>query len=187
MGGRPIRLKTSFRSVKGGRFLGQRDGLDSLLKPAKETPTGYQGLPGDGPSAGSLGLRYFFQYALGTWCLVTGVGKLLDLPSYVQLLRSYDGLPEPVLRPLALVLPLVELKVANWLLGGRRVRWGAAASTCLHVFYIAWTTAAMIRHLSILNCGGFGVFLARPLGWNTVIEYAFLFASSAALFKLAPL
>jgi hypothetical protein len=39
--------------------------------------------------------------------------------------------------------------------------------------------------LKLSNCGCFGVFLARPLDWGTVVEDGVMAALSAALLLLA--
>jgi hypothetical protein len=44
------------------------------------------------------------------------------------------------------------------------------ASGAMHFAYAGWSAVALLRGLRLDNCGCFGVFLARPLGWETVAE-----------------
>jgi hypothetical protein len=115
----------------------------------------------------------------------TAIGKLLDLPGFVQVLRTYQALPEFALWPVALGMPLAELLVAAWLVAGRRLRGAAFASAGLHAAYAVWSAAAVLRGLKLPNCGCFGVFLRRPLGWHTVFEDVAMLAISLALAALA--
>jgi hypothetical protein len=64
----------------------------------------------------------------------------------------------------------VEFVLAVYL--WRRLRPVHTARTCalLHIGFAAWAAIALLRGLHIPNCGCFGVFLARPLGWYTVLE-----------------
>ena len=115
----------------------------------------------------------------------TAVGKLLDLPGFVEVLRTYRALPEIGLWPVAIGMPAVELVVAVWLLTGRRPAAAALASAGLHAAYAVWSAIAVLRGLKLANCGCFGVFLKRPLGWHTVVEDAGMVGLSLTLAALA--
>jgi uncharacterized membrane protein YphA (DoxX/SURF4 family) len=128
-----------------------------------------------------LALRLF----IGLVLLSTGVGKLLDVPGFARVLATYDVLPDGLLPPLALAVPLAELAVAAWLFSGRRLPGAGAASAAMHLAYAAWSAAALWRGLRLDNCGCFGVFLARPLGWRTVAEDLVMTGLSVALVALA--
>ena len=101
-----------------------------------------------------------------------GGGKLLDVPGFADVLRSYRALPEGLVPPLSLAVPLAELALGAWLLSGPRLAAASLVSAAMHVVYAAWSAAGLARGLRLENCGCFGVFLARPLtGW-TVLEYS---------------
>ncbi len=62
----------------------------------------------------------------------------------------------------------------------------AAAAVVLHFAYGLWSAATILRGLHLSNCGCFGVFWPRPLGWSTVLEDLVLMAASFGLAVLAP-
>jgi hypothetical protein len=129
-------------------------------------------------------LRRFLQYAIGLILLATSIGKMLDVQGFIAVLRTYDTFAEVTLSVVALIFVISELKVAELLLFGHKLVWGAAASVAMHLFFTAGATLSMIRGLDIPNCGCFGVFLARPLTWGTVVEDLIMLTASVVLFIL---
>ncbi len=127
----------------------------------------------------------FLRVAIGVILLATAVGKLLDVGGFARVLGTYRALPEASLRPLAVLIPIAELVLAMWLFSGRALVASALTSTAAHLAYATWSAAAIERGLKLANCGCFGVFLARPLGWGTVAEDLVLVAASVALLLLA--
>lgn len=128
-----------------------------------------------------LGLRLF----LGAVLLATAAGKLADVRGFAGVLRAYEAFPEGGLLPLAAAIPIAELALALWLFSGRGLKGAAVAALTMHVLYAAWAALTLTRGLQLSNCGCFGVFLARPLGWRTVVEDLILAGASAALLAAA--
>jgi hypothetical protein len=54
----------------------------------------------------------------------------------------------------------------------------------MHALYAAWSAVSVLRGLKLPNCGCFGVFLVRPLGWSTVFEDLVLVGASLGLWVL---
>ena len=131
--------------------------------------------------AGALALRLF----IGAVLLATSAGKLLDVRGFAGVLKTYEAFPERVLLPLAFAIPLAELGLAVWLLSGRGLAGAALASAAMHAAYGAWSATSLLRGLELANCGCFGVFLARPLGWRTVVEDGVMVGLSLWLAVLA--
>jgi Methylamine utilisation protein MauE len=129
----------------------------------------------------AFGLRVF----LGLILLATAVGKLADVRGFAGVLRTYEAFPEASLLPLAAAIPIVELSLALLLFSGRGLQGAALAALTLHVLYAAWAALTLARGLQLSNCGCFGVFLARPLGWRTVLEDLVLAGLSAMLLAAA--
>ncbi len=125
------------------------------------------------------------RFAIAAVLLATSVGKLLDLPGFTRVLETHRAFPPWALTPVAVAVPLTELALGLWLISGRRLAAAAVASGSLHLLYGAWAAAHVLRGLDIPNCGCFGVFLARPLTWRTVVEDLVLVALSALLAILA--
>jgi len=122
---------------------------------------------------------------IGMVLFATAIGKLLDVRGFARILGSYQALPEALLLPLALTIPIAELVLAIWLFFGLRLAGAAMTSAALHFAYAAWSAAGVLRGLRLPNCGCFGVFLARPLDWSTVAEDIVMVGLSLWLLTLA--
>jgi hypothetical protein len=117
--------------------------------------------------------------------LATGIGKLLDVPGFQSVLRSYQALPEWTIVPVSIGFVLVELRLAEYLIFGRNLRRAAMLSLLLHAAFTFWAVMTLLRGIEVPNCGCFGVFLARPLTWGTVGEDLFMVSISGLLWYLA--
>ena len=131
------------------------------------------------------GVRAFLRFGLGAILLATATGKLADLPGFVDVLRTYRAFADAALLPIALGVSAGELALAIWLFSGRRLFAAAITSIVMHAVYSGWSAASVLRGLRLENCGCFGVFLKRPLGWPTVAEDLALVGLSAALAGLS--
>ena len=129
--------------------------------------------------------RGFLRFAIGAILLVSAGGKLLDIAGFAGVLKTYAAFPDAILLPLSLAIPLAELALALWLFSGQFLAAAAAASVVMHFLYAAWSAISVLRGLRLSNCGCFGVFWPRPLGWTTVLEDLVLMAASLALAILA--
>ena len=107
---------------------------------------------------------------VGAVLLATGVGKLLDVPGFARVLAPYEVFPDALLVPVAAAVTAAEILLAFWLLSGRRPFAAAVAALAMHLVYAGWSAAGVLRGLKLPNCGCFGVFWPRPLGWSTVFE-----------------
>jgi len=131
------------------------------------------------------GARGFLRFAIAGVLLVTAAGKLLDVPGFAAVLDSYRALPAWSLVPIAVMVPVAELALGAWLVFGRALRAAANASAAMHAAYGVWAAATLARGVIVPNCGCFGVFLARPLTWGTVLEDGVMVGASLALALLA--
>lgn len=125
------------------------------------------------------------RFAIAAILLGTAVGKLLDVPGFAAVLETYRALPTGALMPLAVAIPAGELLLAAWLFSGWKLSAAAVASAGMHLAYAAWSAITILRGLKLANCGCFGAYLKRPLGWSTVAEDLGLVAASALLFSLS--
>ena len=129
--------------------------------------------------------RQFLRFAIGAILLVTAAGKLLDIPGFADVLKTYKAFPDRILFSLALAVPLAELALALWLFSGRFLVAAAITSVVMHLAYAVWSAVSVLRGLRLSNCGCFGVFWPRPLGWTTVAEDLVMTAASFGLVVLA--
>lgn len=135
---------------------------------------------GAGRARACLALRWL----IGLLLLGTALGKALDLPAFVDVVGSYDFLPEALQWPAATALVVAEAALGAWLLSGRFVPLALGAAVALHLGYAAFTETAVLRGLGLTNCGCFGRFFARPLEWYTPLEDVAVAALAAAALLL---
>ena len=127
----------------------------------------------------------FLQYFIASVLLLTGIGKLLDVPGFVEVLITYQAIPGWGLHLVAVTMVLVELRISEWLFRDKTLVLGALSSLMLHAIFTLWATITLIRGVSVHNCGCFGVFFVRPLTILTVVEDLVLVAGSFFLLRLA--
>ena len=115
-------------------------------------------------------MRRALRFLIGATLAVTAAGKLLDVGGFARVIGTYQVFPDTALLPVALLIPAAELALAAWLFSGARLFAAALAALGMHLVYAGWAASAVARGLQLSNCGCFGVFLPRPLGWATVVE-----------------
>lgn len=117
--------------------------------------------------------------------LASSIGKLLDMPGFYSIVRTYQMMPEWFVIPSAWGLTLFELFLGLALLSRAWFRW-VWLLLPLHLFYLLGLSQALLRGLNIPNCGCFGVYWGRPLTPYTLVEDLILLALAFLLFKLSP-
>ncbi|MEP7132425.1 MAG: MauE/DoxX family redox-associated membrane protein [Acidobacteriota bacterium] len=142
--------------------------------------------PSTGSGVGKRITRNFLRALVALILFTTAVGKFLDVPGFARVLGTYRAFPDATLLPLAALIPAAELALAVWLVVGRRPFLAAVSALAMHLGYAAWSASAILRGLQLANCGCFGVFLPRRLGWSTVVEDLVLSALCGALVLLTP-
>ena len=158
----------------------------------------------------SFKILRFFHFTLFS---STAIGKLLDNRGFAEVIASYQfGIPRALLLPLALTISLAELCLAIAIMSAPfrnnephsslssplSSRISRRLSGCLNnqnnisaicfavnIAYLLLAVVSLERGLTLKNCGCFGVFIARPLSNQTVIEDAILASLSAAYFLLS--
>ena len=124
-------------------------------------------------------LRVFFALLL----LATGTGKLLDVSAFADVIATYElPVPEEMMLPLGVAITLFELGLAAWMIAGIRLRSCAGVVIAMHVGYTMLAATTLVRGLELESCGCFGIFLARPLTSQTVLEDATLVALGIVLY-----
>ena len=109
-------------------------------------------------------IELIVRLGLAVVFICAGVLKMQSPQAFADSINDYDLIPRPLINPVALSLPLLEVIVGTMLLLGRQKR-GAVFSAILllGVFTVALVQAAA-RGLEI-DCGCFGT---SPEGaWNT--------------------
>jgi len=123
-------------------------------------------------------LRYFIASVL----LLTGIGKLLDVPGFIKVIDTYKIIPILLQPVVAVSMVLIELKIAENLFRKINLKLTALAATGLHIGFTLLATITLLRGIEVPNCGCFGVFWARPLTYLTVGEDIFMVGVCFLLF-----
>jgi len=121
------------------------------------------------------------RLAFALLMITTGVAKLVDMVGFYEVVANYQSLPTLLVPPAAWALTLLELGLGLWLLGNRYIFAAAGVVVALHLLYLGWLAVALARGLELANCGCFGVFWARPLTGQTLIEDSVLLLLALAL------
>ena len=115
--------------------------------------------------------------------LSTGIGKLLDIQGFADVIATYQFfIPEILLAPLGLIVALFELFLGLAIGRGIGLKLCAMLTILTHAGYAGLAIITNLRGLELNNCGCFGVFLARPMTWFTVIEDMVLLGLSILFF-----
>lgn len=127
----------------------------------------------------------FLRYLIGLVLVATGIGKLLDLVGFANVISTYQVFsPSFPLYFIGLLISVGEVILGVWLFSGKYLKWAALLALLMHLSYAAWSAFALFRGLKLANCGCFGVFLARPLSISTVYEDLFMSLLCLLLFLL---
>ena len=137
------------------------------------------------PPAERLGVGRWPFWLVGAVLVATGTGKLLDLEGFVEVLAGYRLMPPLGNRLVAYTLPFVELATGLGLFAPRFRLAAAASATALHALLFSVVLVTLWRGIPVDNCGCFGVFLARPLGVQTLVEDAVMLGVSALALRRA--
>jgi len=87
--------------------------------------------------------------------LWAGLAKAFDRQGSILAVDAYDVLPEVLVRPVATILPWVEIGVAALLVLGLFVRFAGASTAVLAAVFLGAMAQAKARGLEI-DCGCFG-------------------------------
>ncbi len=129
--------------------------------------------------------RWILQSFVGLIIFGSALGKSLDLPGFVEVLRTYQAFHDLTLWPLALAVTGFEFVLGMWLLSGWRLRTSALVALWLNTGYAVWMAISLLRGLELSNCGCFGVFFPQPLSWYSPLEDLVLVAMCYVLSRYA--
>ncbi len=110
---------------------------------------------------------------------VAGIAKLLDADGSRKALRDF-GVPEPLIAPAAVLLPIVELAIAVGLIFIGTSWYAAIAGAVLFAVF----TAAMLYQMSKGNapdCHCFGQIHSEPVGASSIVRNFVLLAAAGVL------
>lgn len=103
------------------------------------------------------------QVALAAVFLYSAVSKVLDVYTFGLVLKSYDLLPEGIIKPLAITLPLVEFSLGVAILFQQTARFAGIGLGVLSFLFLLVMIAKWGTVLPY-GCGCFGPTAATPVG-----------------------
>ena len=112
------------------------------------------------------------RWALGPLLLAMALGQLVDLPGFVEILRSYRFGPSAAAVLLALLLIAGELVAGVGLVRPRPSRGSASVGVAVTFAWTLLGLQAFARGIALESCGCFGTFFAQPLRWWILVEDA---------------
>ncbi len=130
-------------------------------------------------------LFWVCRLVMGLVCLASALGKSLDLPGFIEVLDTYQLVPDWGLWPVGLGVTGLEWVLALWLLSGWRIESGALVALGLFGLYAAGLVTTLLRGLDLPNCGCYGVFFPQQLRWYSPLEDLVLVGMCYALWLSA--
>ena len=115
---------------------------------------------------------------------VAGIAKLMDRDAARQAVRAFD-VPRPLVAPVAIILPLMELAVATALVITATAVAGASGALALLVVFLAGIMVTMARGKQP-DCQCFGQIHRAPIGWKTLARNGVLAALAGLVVVAGP-
>ena len=109
------------------------------------------------------------RFILGTIFILAGISKVFRTASFARALRKFELLPNSLVAPISVAVPILELLCGLVLVLGVVP---SLAALLLVISLIAFTTfigRALIERKKI-ECGCFGPTAPRPITWWTVVR-----------------
>lgn len=130
-------------------------------------------------------LTALLRVFIGAVLFASAIGRMLDVPGFIDILERYQILSVHALSILAVVVILAGLKIGELVLRPGTMRAGALLATLYHLIVTFWTASSYLRGLGIANRGYFGVYWGRPLTVQSIIEDIVMLLLSASLYRLS--
>lgn len=128
---------------------------------------------------------FLLRIAIGGVFLVAGAIKAHEGPNaFAAAIAAYRLLTPDLIRPLAIVLPYLEIGLGGYLAVGLFTRIVAAVATLQLLIFSAAIASLLVRHISA-DCGCFGSGAPEPATW-TRVGFDVLLAGATALIALRP-
>lgn len=112
-------------------------------------------------------LLLVFRLVLAAMFLFAAFPKLADPVTFARDIDNYRMLPDALIGPLSLVLPVAEIVIGAALVSGVFARGAALVSAAMLLGFAAGMIQAIVRGID-LDCGCFGHFAEAQVSWWTV-------------------
>ena len=123
------------------------------------------------------------RFLVGVLFIVSGAEKLISpYQNFLYVVQSYEIVPSPLDKAIALVLPWIEFFSGIFLFLGFGLKAALRALTFLIGAFILIAGQALLRNLPIAECGCFGELISLPLHVTFLLD-VFLLSVVVMLFK----
>jgi hypothetical protein len=122
---------------------------------------------------------------VGLVLIATGVGKALDIQGFIGVVNTYQITHGLLSVSVGYLLPFFEIILGAALLSKWKLPTTARVAVLMHAGFTIMLITTLLRGIDVPNCGCFGVFLARPLTWWTVIEDLAMLALAVIILRQA--
>ena len=102
-------------------------------------------------------LLFIFRVIVGGVFIWAGVLKIVDPLDFASTIKNYQAFPGPLIFPIALVLPWIEVLSGVGLIAGILKRSSALITSLLLAGFMALVGSALLRGIDTA-CGCFGAF-----------------------------
>jgi uncharacterized membrane protein YphA (DoxX/SURF4 family) len=111
------------------------------------------------------------------------IPKLLDPPAFAEAVANYHLLPDALVGPVAVLVPMLELVAAAALVAGLGARGAALTIALMLVAFTAGMIQALVRGID-LDCGCFGTATKVEVGWASIARNVALLGMAVAIAAL---
>jgi uncharacterized membrane protein YphA (DoxX/SURF4 family) len=125
------------------------------------------------------------RIALGLTFVVAGGLKIGHADVFASQIAGFELLPQPLIAPLALLLPFVEVMVGAYLIVGLFTRAAAVAAALLLAVFDGAIALAVVRGLHA-SCGCFGPADQTTTSWGEVARDAAIVVVALVIAWRAP-
>ena len=124
-----------------------------------------------------IALEFLARLAVGGIFVYAAVGKLLaPIEEFEAAIRTYEFLPEVLVRPFAFITPWMELLAGLLVLIGLWRRWAAGALSLMLLSFIIAIGVNILRGNLDIDCGCFGTFSIGSTPYEALWKDIVLFA-----------
>jgi len=130
----------------------------------------------------------FLRIIIGSIFLVSGLGKLLSpYQNFLYVIQAYQLLPSWGEVLVAQIFPWIELLIGFFVLSGLWTSWGLRGASVLFGIFVVVVGQALIRGLSLEDCGCFGNWIHLKPQTVIIMDSAGLLLTSLLLRNVSKL
>lgn len=125
------------------------------------------------------------RVGIGAVFLAAGGLKVGHAAQFAQEIAAFRLVPQPLIAPMALLLPFLEIVLGGYLVAGLFTRTSAWIAAAVFALFDAAIASAVVRGMT-LNCGCFGPNDASVTTWGEVARDAILIVIAVVVALRAP-